>query len=40
MLAGDERDWLNAYHAQVRAAVAPGLSDEDRAWLERATRPL
>lgn len=40
MLTAEERDWLNAYHAQVRAAVAPGLNSEDRAWLEQATRPI
>src|SRR6266567_4462622 len=33
MLTREERDWLNAYHAQVRAAVAPAMADDiDRAW--------
>jgi Xaa-Pro aminopeptidase len=40
MLTQAERDWLNAYHAQVRAAVSPGLSDTDRTWLDEATRPI
>jgi Xaa-Pro aminopeptidase len=40
MLTAEERDWLNAYHAKVRAAVAPGLNSDDRAWLEQATRPV
>lgn len=26
MLAADERDWLNAYHARVREALTPGLT--------------
>ncbi len=40
MLTGDERDWLNAYHARVRAALAPRLGAEDRSWLAQATRAL
>jgi Xaa-Pro aminopeptidase len=40
MLTQAERDWLNAYHAEVRAAVSPGLSDTDRTWLDEATRPI
>jgi Xaa-Pro aminopeptidase len=40
MLTAEERDWLNAYHAQVRSAVSAGLSDSDRQWLERATRAI
>lgn len=42
MLTSDERAWLNAYHAQVRAAVAPALADdtEASAWLVQATRAI
>jgi len=41
MLTREERDWLNAYHAQVRAAVAPAMADNDnRAWLQQATRAI
>jgi Xaa-Pro aminopeptidase len=40
MLTPVEREWLNAYHADVRAAVAPGLNNADRAWLEQATQPI
>jgi len=41
MLTREERDWLNAYHAQVRAAVAPAMADDiDRAWLTQATRAI
>ncbi len=32
--------WLNAYHAQVRAALEPRLIDSDRKWLHRATKPV
>jgi Xaa-Pro aminopeptidase len=39
-LAPDERDWLDAYHAQVRHALSDALDDTDRAWLANATRPL
>ncbi|MCC6735564.1 MAG: aminopeptidase P family protein [Bauldia sp.] len=35
-----ERDWLNAYHARVRAAHGKRVSPEDRAWLEAATRAV
>ena len=36
MLAPGERDWLNAYHAEVRATLAPRLSPAAAAWLEAA----
>src|SRR6202008_3819434 len=42
LLTGAEREWLNAYHADVRAKIAPALKDDadTRAWLEQATRPI
>ena len=40
MLTPAERAWLNAYHTEVRAAVASGLNDADRTWLEHATRRI
>ncbi len=40
MLSADERDWLDAYHARVRGAVAPQLDEVDRGWLDTATAPL
>src|SRR5258706_10294966 len=41
LLEKKKRDWLNAYHAQVRAAVAPAMTGEDdRAWLQQATRAI
>lgn len=40
LLTVEEADWLNAYHARVRAALSPGLDAETRAWLEEATRAV
>jgi Xaa-Pro aminopeptidase len=40
LLDPDEREWLDAYHAQVRTDLADLLEDDERAWLEAATQPL
>lgn len=41
LLTGDERAWLNAYHARVRAALEPALTQaEAQRWLAEATRAL
>jgi Xaa-Pro aminopeptidase len=40
MLTGAELDWLNAYHARVRAEVRPQLDEATQAWLDQATAPL
>ena len=40
MLSGEERDWLNAYHAEVLAKVSPLVDDATRVWLKGATAPL
>lgn len=40
MLSGEERDWLNAYHAEVFARIAPLVDAETKAWLETATQPV
>jgi Xaa-Pro aminopeptidase len=40
MLSTDELDWLNAYHARVRAEVRPALDDATKAWLDQATAEL
>ncbi|MFW5633329.1 MAG: aminopeptidase P family protein [Erythrobacter sp.] len=40
LLTEVEIDWLDTYHARVREIVAPRLSGEDLAWLERETEPL
>lgn len=38
LLTAEERDWLNAYHANVREKISPLLSDEAvLAWLDQAT---
>jgi Xaa-Pro aminopeptidase len=39
-MSADEIRWLDDYHARVRAEIGPDLSEEDRAWLEEATRPI
>src|SRR3954465_5832175 len=40
MLSKDELDWLNAYHARVRAEVRPALDATTKAWLDQATAEL
>lgn len=40
LLLPEERDWLDTYHAQVRAKLAPQLAGEDLAWLDAACAPL
>jgi Xaa-Pro aminopeptidase len=40
MLSASELDWLNAYHARVKAEVRPQLDDATRAWLDQATSEL
>ena len=35
-LSPDERDWLNAYHAEVLARLSPRLSAAAQAWLQTA----
>src|SRR5438445_2802832 len=40
MLGKDELDWLNAYHARVRAEVRPALDEATKAWLGQATAEL
>jgi Xaa-Pro aminopeptidase len=39
-MRSDEIDWLNAYHAEVRRRLAPLVSGDARAWLERHTQPV
>ena len=40
-LEAEERAWLNAYHAETEAKLAPRLADPaDRAWLAAACAPL
>ncbi len=40
LLTKDEIAWLNAYHAKVRAVIAPLLDGPARDWLEAATAPI
>jgi Xaa-Pro aminopeptidase len=40
MLSDAELDWLNAYHARVRAEVGPQLDAATKAWLDQATASL
>ena len=39
-LPDDEREWLDAYHAEVAARIGPRLEDAAAEWLARATAPL
>ncbi|HVJ54527.1 MAG TPA: aminopeptidase P family protein [Aliidongia sp.] len=41
LMTKEETDWLDHYHARVRAAILPQLTDEgERRWLIEATEPL
>ena len=40
LMRGDEIDWLNAYHAEVRRRLAPLVSGDALVWLERHTQPV
>jgi Xaa-Pro aminopeptidase len=40
LLTQDEIDWLNAYHARVRAEIGPLVDGETLKWLEAATAPI
>ncbi len=40
LLTGDERDWLNAYHARVLREVAPLVAPGTRDWLETVCAPI
>ncbi|MCL4189551.1 MAG: M24 family metallopeptidase [Rhodobacteraceae bacterium] len=40
LLAPEERAWLDGYHAEVRARIAPRLAPAVAGWLQAATAPL
>lgn len=40
LLTAAERDWLNAYHAEVREKIGPRLGKPARKWLDAATAPI
>lgn len=40
MLMPEELAWLNEYHAKVYAELAPYLDEEEKKWLENATKAI
>jgi Xaa-Pro aminopeptidase len=40
LLTGDERDWLNAYHARVWTEIGPLVSGDVKNWLRQATAAI
>lgn len=40
MLMPEELTWLNEYHAKVYAELAPYLDEEEKKWLENATKAI
>jgi Xaa-Pro aminopeptidase len=40
LLTDAERQWVDDYHARVRATLSPLLDPPTQAWLERATLPI
>lgn len=40
MLLPEELKWLNSYHAEVYAKLAPYLDEEEQIWLKNATKPI
>ena len=40
MLTEHEKELLNGYHKKVRETIAPYLTAEEKAWLEKATTPV
>lgn len=40
MLLPEEIDWLNAYHYSVYEKLSPFLDEEEKIWLENATKPI
>lgn len=40
LLTQYDKEWLNAYHKQVFEKVSPYLSDDEVAWLRKATRAI
>ena len=40
LLLPEEEAWLDAYHREVYAHLAPYLNEQERAWLEEACAPL
>ena len=40
LLSGEERGWVDAYHARVWAEIGPGLDGADREWLRETCQRL
>lgn len=40
MLMPEEQAWLNEYHAKVYAELAPYLDEDEKKWLENATKAI
>lgn len=40
MLLPEEMEWLNGYHKIVYEKLSPFLEEDEKAWLENATRPI
>lgn len=40
MLLPEELEWLNNYHREVYEKLSPMLDDEEKKWLEDATKPI
>jgi Xaa-Pro aminopeptidase len=42
LLSAEETAWLDTYHQRVLGTLSgwPGLTREERAWLENACRPI
>lgn len=40
LLSSDEKQWLNAYHAEVCEKLLPRMPEEERDWLRWATRAI
>jgi hypothetical protein len=40
LLSEQEKQWLDAYHQQVREALSPLVNSDARPWLVEATAPI
>lgn len=40
IMTDEEIEWLNNYHAKVRARLTPLLNADEAAWMEEKTKPL
>ena len=40
LLTEEEKNWLNVYHQLVFEKLSPWLDEEDKNWLQEATKSL